>query len=69
MSISSGVYRLAQVIKWGGRVVGGLSLIGLVYGALTGSGKLGFIGFYVALAILIAITEGIAWVFEGFAND
>lgn len=69
MNLSLGLYRLAQAIKWFGRLVGGLWLIGLVYGVLTNTGKSGFIGFFVAAIILIAITEGIAWILEGFAND
>jgi len=28
MNVSTGLYRLAQVIKWGGRVIGGLWVIG-----------------------------------------
>jgi hypothetical protein len=67
MNISQGLYRLAQAIKWTGRVLGGFWLAGLVYGAITGSGKAGFI--FVLALIFIAITEGIAWILEGFASD
>lgn len=69
MNISTGIYRLAQIIKWFGRVVGGLWLVGLVYGAVTDSGKAGTGSMFVLALIFIAITEGIAWVLEGFAND
>jgi hypothetical protein len=69
MNLSLGLYRLAQAIKWFGRLVGGLWLIGLIYGVSTDTGKSGFIGFFVAAIIFIAITEGIAWILEGFAND
>jgi len=65
MNISTGLYRLAQVIKWGGRVLGGLWLIAVVADASPNDFKI-----FVLLGIVfIVVTEGIAWVLEGFAND
>ena len=63
MNVSTGLYRLAQVIKWGGRVIGGLWVIGGInnfrdFGLFFGIG-----------AVIVVITAGIAWVLEGFAND
>jgi hypothetical protein len=62
MNASTGLYRLAQVIKWGGRVIGGLCLIG-------GIKNFNIFGLYLGLGVVIVvITAGIAWVLEGFAN-
>ena len=74
MNLSLGLFRLAQAIKWFGRVVGGLWFFGVAIIFLsskdvTPAMKTDTI-FFVFLSILfIVITEGIAWVLEGFAND
>jgi len=73
MNISQGIYRLAQVIKWAGRIFGGIWTVGLVYGLITKSTESGlnsdFFFFQLLACAFIAITEGIAWVLEGFSND
>jgi hypothetical protein len=75
MNISSGIYRLAQVIKWIGRVLGGAWLILLVsesnqsiVDGLKSKNEVLWLMFLGAF-VLIAITEVIAWVLEGFADD
>ena len=78
MNLSTGLYRLAQVIKWVGRVLGGIGLI--FFFTLLASDKAKVIdGFkkgdefiwliFFTPLVLIAITEVIAWVLEGFADD
>jgi len=78
MNLSTGLYRLAQVIKWAGRVLGGIWLIFLFTLLTTEKAKV-IDGFktgneftwliFVTPFVLIAITEVIAWVLEGFADD
>jgi len=71
MNVSTGLYRLAQVIKWGGRVIGGLWASGGLW-VKVNSGPIDLIDFAVYFgigAVIVAITGGIAWVLEGFAND
>ena len=70
MNISQGLFRLAQAIKWTGRVLGGLWLVGLIY-TLTESEpvKAGLGAIFVIAIVFVALTEGIAWILEGFAND
>ena len=71
MNISTGIYRLAQIIKWAGRGLGWLWLMGLAYSVMGTDKKADsdFWFFVVLLAVFIAITEGTAWVLEGFSND
>jgi K+-transporting ATPase A subunit len=74
MNISSGVYRLAQIIKWFGRVVGGFWFVGVAISFLNATDITPVLKsdtiFLLGSAIVFAlITEGIAWVLEGFAND
>jgi K+-transporting ATPase A subunit len=74
MNISSGVYRLAQIIKWFGRVVGGFWFVGVAISFLDATDITPVLKsdtiFLLGSAIVFAlITEGIAWVLEGFAND
>ena len=71
MNISQGIYRIAQLIKWGGRILGAIYFFGLMYAALTNQEKANsdlflFLGLF---AVFIAITEGMAWVLEGFSRD
>jgi hypothetical protein len=73
MNISSGVYRIAQVIKWIGRVLGGIWIV-VVYLNLSNSArtevhKVDAIFFLCLAIVVVLITEGIAWILEGFAND
>ena len=73
MNISSGIYRLAQVIKWTGRVLGGFWIV-VVYLNLSNSArtevhKVDAIFFLCLAVVFVLITEGIAWVLEGFADD
>lgn len=74
MNISKGLNRLAQIIKWFGRVVGGLWFIGVAISFLNTTDITPVLRsdtiFLLVLAIVFTvITEGIAWVLEGFAND
>ena len=74
MNISTGIYRLAQIIKWFGRVFGGFWFVGVAISFLnaidrTPALKSDTILFLCLAIFLVLITEGIAWVLEGFAND
>jgi len=73
MSIARGVYRIAQAIKWTGRVLGGIGVMAICYSVLTSpmsqiDAKENLVLFTTA-GVLIAITEGIAWVLEGFGSE
>jgi hypothetical protein len=73
MNLSQGLYRLAQIIKWSGRVLGGFWFVGVSVSFLNSERtqvlKVDTI-FFLCLAIaLVVVTEGIAWVLEGFADD
>ena len=73
MSISRGVYRIAQAIKWTGRVLGGIGVMAICYSVLTSpmsqmDAKENLALFAIA-GVLIAITEGIAWILEGFGSE
>lgn len=73
MNISQGLYRLAQVIKWVGRIAGGLWFLGVSFFFLNSPRQADIRGdailFLCAALIFIAVTEGVAWVLEGFADD
>lgn len=74
MNISTGIYRLAQIIKWFGRVVGGLWFVGVAISFLNATDitpalKSDTILLLGSAIVFTGITEGIAWVLEGFAND
>lgn len=71
INTASGLYRLAQVIKWGGRIFCGLC--GVVFLIALGQGRgeadLSLL-LYVAAGLLIwGISHALAWILEGFAND
>jgi len=73
MSISRGVYRIAQAIKWTGRVLGGIGVVAICYSVLTSpltqmNSKENLALFAIA-GVLVAITEGIAWILEGFGSE
>jgi len=70
MNFSSGIYRISQAIKWTGRALGGVWLIGLVFSGLSekaGEGDL--IPFVIAAVAFIAITETVAWILKGFSDN
>ena len=75
MNLSKGLSRLAQVIKWIGRVLGSAWFIYLVTtssksvvdGLKNGNGVLWLM--FLAGFVLIAVTEAIAWVLEGFRAE
>lgn len=70
MNVSTGLYRLAQVIKWPSRVLGGLLLIAVAYKQVFEQSTGGDAGVALVMTVVfMAIAEGIAWVLEGFAND
>ena len=83
MSIKKGIYRIAQVIKWISRVFGGSLLIVKTYVMIAERNHLGrnlpsgfeleinrdAIAVLAIIVFLMAVSEGIAWVLEGFAND
>lgn len=77
MSFATGLHRLAQVIRWIGAILAGLSVI-VAIGWLF-SEKAGMAGwpdrggiaavFLVVGAVIYGIAWGIAWVLEGFAKE
>jgi hypothetical protein len=73
MNISSGIYRLAQVIKWVGRVLGGIWVVvvslGYLNSAKTEVHKLDTIFFLCLAIVFVLLTACIAWILEGFANE
>ena len=74
MNISQGLHRLAQVIKWIGRGVGGCWFVGVSITFLNATDitpalKSDTIFLLGSAIVFVVITEGIAWVLEGFAND
>ena len=69
MSVSKGLYRIAQAIKWVGRVLGGLWFLTMAYAlTATRTSEDGFI-LLVSSVVFVGITEGIAWVLEGFTDE
>jgi hypothetical protein len=66
VNISRGVYRLAQTIKWLGRVLGVAWLIAL---AAFSPPAQDAIPFAVAAVLLVVITAGVAWILEGFSGE
>ena len=71
MSAKTGIYRVAQFIKWTSRTLGGLFILGLAYSAISSPmSKPANMIFLVVLTVgFMAIAEGIAWVIEGFSRD
>ena len=78
MNFAIGLYRLAKVIKWFGRLIAGPWVIFLFTQISSDKSRVldGFIKgdefiwiIFVSPFVLIAITESIGWVLEGFAND
>jgi hypothetical protein len=73
MSVSKGIYRIAQAIKWTGRVLGGIGVMAICYSVLTSpltqmDAKENLALFGIA-GVLVAITEGIGWILEGFGSE
>ena len=75
MNVSTGLFRLVQVIKWSGRMLVGFLLLGLVIDFLIStpqrqsdmsSDRIVVLIFVVGF---IAITGVIAWVIEGFSDE
>jgi hypothetical protein len=71
MSIKTGVHRLAQAIKWGGRILATATGAVGIYGfAVTRPGEWEPLGFFAAIAVVVLIfSETVAWVLDGFAKE
>jgi hypothetical protein len=71
MNISHGIYRLAQLIKWAGRIIGAIYIVSFVSANFFTEKNATSDAFLFGglLILFLAITEGIAWVLEGFSND
>lgn len=67
MDVSRGVYRLAQVIKWTGRVLTGLYILTLLITNKYPDGSL--LPFIILAFVFLAITQGVAWILEGFSGE
>ena len=73
MSVQTGIYRLAQVIKWAGLLIAGVLGLGGVGWIVGMGGKPSNMGmatlFLVLAAIVFGIARGVAWILEGFARE
>lgn len=70
MNFSVGIYRIAKVIKWTSRVIGGLLILAMAYAYIFENGSKEGLGVaLLVIVVYVALAEGIAWVLEGFAND
>ena len=73
MSISNGIYRIAQLIRGTSRVLGGLLLLvnayALIFLRLELKERDDAIAVLLVTVFFMAIAEVIAWVLVGFAND
>jgi hypothetical protein len=70
MSVKRGIYRIAQLIKWTSRVLGGFWLLAIAYARIFEGKNEGDIGFILVMTVVsMAIAGGVAWVLEGFASD
>lgn len=70
MSVKTGIYRIAQLIKWTSRVVGGCWLLAIAQAKIFESNSTGDVGVVLVITVVsMAIAEGVAWVLEGFVSD
>jgi hypothetical protein len=69
MSISKGIYRIAQTIRWVGRVLGGLWFIAMAYALTSTRASEDTFLLLISSVVFVGITEGIAWVLEGFTDE
>jgi len=72
MSVKRGIYRIAQAVKWMGRGLVGLWFMVTAFVMLTSpvSERSQDELVYLILVVgFLAITEGIAWILEGFGSD
>jgi len=72
MSVSRGIYRIAQLIKWVGRIIGGLFVVSSAYSMMFSKPyetHADAYGMLLMAGIVLAITEGIAWILEGFGSE
>ena len=73
MSVSNGIYRIAQLVRWTSRVLGGLVLLvnaqALIFLRLELRERDDAIAVLLVTTFFMVVAEVIAWVLEGFAND
>ena len=70
MSVKRGIYRIAQLIKWVGRIIGGLFVVSSAYQMIAPNPTSADAYAMLLMAgIVLAITEGIAWILEGFGSE
>jgi hypothetical protein len=72
MNISKGIYRIAQLIKWVGRIIGGLFVVSSAYSMIFSKPyetHADAYGMLLMAGIVLTITEGIAWILEGFGSE
>jgi len=69
MSVKNGIYRIAQLTKWTSRVLGGLLLLSIAYVFISDSDSKGALVPVLVTVGCMAVTEGIAWVLEGFSSE
>lgn len=70
MSVKRGIFRIAKLIKWVGRIVGSLFVVGSAHQMIapnpTSADEYGML---LMAGIILAISEGIAWILEGFSSE
>ena len=74
MSVKRGIFRLAQLIKWVGRIVGSLFVVGSAYQMIAPNPtSADAYGLLLMAGIVFALTEGVACVLgdigEKFINE
>jgi hypothetical protein len=70
MSVKNGIYRIAQLIKWVGRIIGVLFVISSAYQMIAPNPTSADAYAMLLMAgIVLAITESIAWILDGFSRD
>jgi hypothetical protein len=69
MNTSGGLYRLAQVIKFGGRTVFVACLVAANLSSYEIAGINPKLFFWVLGLLFVIATEASAWILKGFASD
>jgi hypothetical protein len=72
MSVKRGIYRIAQAVKWTGRGLVGLWFMVGGFVMLTSpvsERSQDELVYLILVVVFLAITEGIAWILEGFGSD
>lgn len=72
MSFSTGIYRLAQVIKWAGRLLALGLTVGMLFAERASNGNWMSetkVMFLAGAALFLLVSQPLAWVLEGFSKE